>query len=169
MVKLIWLEWKKLKRQTVISEIIIYMLIIMIMPVFFINAVMPAFGESYASAIELNFYIQMGFVLFGGSLINQVFIEEYKNKTMALSFGYPISRKKLYLAKILFIALCIFVVTVISYIFTGIVTYTIDQFFPFINGQPTSSDILTYFGSIFLNSLIVTLISFVPLFFLEFG
>lgn len=106
--KLMRLEWKKLKRPSVIVEVIIYWLILMIMPVFFIKMVMPFFGESYAAAIELNLYIQMGLVLFGGSLISQVFIDEYKNKTISLSFGYPISRKKLFMAKVLFISLFLF-------------------------------------------------------------
>ena len=80
------LEWKKLKHLSVICEVIIYWLILLFMPVFFIKMVTPFFGESYAAAIELNLYIQMGLVLFGGSLISQVFIDEYKNKTISLSF-----------------------------------------------------------------------------------
>ena len=162
--KLMRLEWKKLKRPSVIVEVIIYWLILMIMPVFFIKMVMPFFGESYAAAIELNLYIQMGLVLFGGSLISQVFIDEYKNKTISLSFGYPISRKKLFMAKVLFISLFLFLATIVSFIFTGLTTYLLDQVFPIINGQPTNSDMITYLRSMISGSLIITLISFIPLF-----
>lgn len=165
MFKLILLEWKKLKHRSVISEVIIYWLILMFMPVFFIKMVMPVLGQNYAAAIELNFFIQMGFTLFGGSLISQVFIEEYKNKTISLSFGYPISRKKLFMAKVLFISLFVFLSTIVSFIFTGLTTYLLDQVFPIINGQPTNSDIITYFSSMITHSLIITLISFIPLFF----
>ncbi|WP_318243523.1 ABC transporter permease [Fictibacillus norfolkensis] len=163
--KLMFLEWKKLKRHSVIGEVIIYWLILMFMPMFFIKMIMPAFGQSYASAIELNFFIQLGFILFGGSLINQVFIEEYKNKTISLSFRYPISRKKLFMAKVLFISLFVFLATMISFILTGLTTYLLDQVFPIINGQPTDSDISTYFSSMIIGSLIVPLIGFIPLFF----
>ncbi|USK31955.1 ABC transporter permease [Bacillus sp. F19] len=165
MFKLMLLEWKKLKHQSVIGEVIIYWLILMFMPAFFIKMVMPVFGQSYATAIELNLYIQLGFTLFGGSLINQVFIEEYKNKTISLSFGYPISRKKLFTAKVLFISLFVFLVTIVSFLLAGLTTFLLDQFFPIINGQPTHSDIITYFSSMITRSLIVTLISFIPLFF----
>ncbi|MBS4219586.1 ABC transporter permease [Bacillus sp. FJAT-49711] len=164
MFKLMLLEWRKLKRLSVIGEVIIYWLILMFMPLFFIKMVMPDFGESYAAAIELNLFIQMGFILFGGSLINQVFIEEYKNKTISLSFGYPISRKKLFMAKVLFISLLVFLTTIISFIFTGLTTYMLDQVFSIINGNPTNSDIITYFTSSITRSLIITLISFIPLF-----
>ncbi|RDU38706.1 ABC transporter permease [Neobacillus piezotolerans] len=164
MFKLMRLEWKKLKRLSVISEVIIYWLILMFMPVFFIKMVMPDFGQNYAAAIELNSFTQMGFILFGGSLINQVFIEEYKNKTISLSFGYPISRKKLFTAKVLFISLSVFLATFLSFIFTGLTTYLLDQVFPIINGQPTNSDIIAYFYSTITRSFIITLISFIPLF-----
>ena len=73
LLKLIRLEWKKLNHPQVIVELIIYWLILMFMPVFFIKVVMPFFGQSYAAAIELNLYIQMGLVLFGGSLISPGF------------------------------------------------------------------------------------------------
>jgi len=158
------LEWKKLKRNQILIEVVIYLLIFMFFPMFFIKAAMPEFGQSYALAIELNLHIQMGVILFGGSLISQVFIEEYKNKTISLSFGYPISRKKLFMAKVLFISLSIFLVTLISFILTGLTTYLLDQAFPFINGDPTMSDISTYFTGVITYSLIITLISFVPLF-----
>ncbi|WP_440603689.1 ABC transporter permease [Bacillus sp. GB_SG_008] len=164
MFKLMLLEWKKLKHQSVIGEVIIYWFVLMFMPVFFIKMVMPVFGQSYATAIELNLYIQLGFILFGGSLINQVFIEEYKNKTISLSFGYPISRKKLFTAKVLFISLFVFLTTIVSFLLAGLTTFLLDQVFPIINGQPTHSDIITYFSSMITRSLIVTLISFIPLF-----
>ncbi|WP_316568872.1 ABC transporter permease [Neobacillus sp. YIM B06451] len=166
MIKLIGLEWKKLKRLSVISEVIIYWLILMFMPLLLIKIAMPVLGQSYAAAIEhLNLNIQMGLVLFGGSLISQVFIDEYKNKTISLAFGYPISRKKLFMAKVLFISLFVFLAAMISFILTGLTTYLLDQIFPFINGQPTNSDMITFFSSMISGSLLITLISFIPLFF----
>lgn len=165
MFKLIFLEWKKLKRNYILVEIFIYLVILMFFPVFFIKVAMPYFGQNYTLAIELNLFVQMGLILFGGSLISQVFIEEYKSKTMSLSFGYPISRKRLFMAKVLFIALLVFVVTIISYIFTGFTTYFLNQFFTVINGQLTGLDMITYLKSMIFGSFIITLISFVPLFF----
>lgn len=164
MLKLMHLEWSKLKQLSIIGEVIIYWFILMFIPVLFLKVVTPFFAQSYASAIDLNLHIQMGLVLFGGSLIVQVFIDEYKNKTMSLSFGYPISRNKLFMAKVLFISLFVFLTTMISFILTGFSIYLLDQFFPLINGQPTTSDIIAYLQQMLIGSFIITLTSFIPLF-----
>lgn len=135
LIKLILLEGKKLKRYTVIGEVIIYWLILMFLPFFFIKQVSADFGHSFTTVMELNKAIQTGLILFGASLINQVFIDEYKNKTISLAYGYPINRKTLFTAKILFIGLLVFLVTIISFLLTGLSTYVIDQIHPIIMGN----------------------------------
>ncbi|GAB6255235.1 hypothetical protein PSKAS_07570 [Peribacillus sp. N1] len=137
----------------------------MFLPMFFIKMVSAEFGQSYSTIIQLMMSMQLGFVLFGASLINQVVIDEYKNKTISLSFGYPISRKKLVMAKALFISLFVFLCTIVSFLLSGVTTYLLDQAFHIINGQPTAEDITTYFSKMIVHSLIVTLISLIPLFF----
>lgn len=165
MVKLMELEWKKLKQKMVISEVIIYVGILLFLPMFFIKMVSSDFGASYSTVITMITSMQLGFVLFGVSLINQVVIDEYKSKTMSLSFGYPISRQKLMAAKVLFIASFVFVCTFVSFILTGLSTYTLDQIFNLIQGQPTRAELLSYLIKSVIHSFIVTLISFIPLFF----
>lgn len=162
--KLMKLEWGKLRQKSIIGEVVIYLLIVMFLPTFFIKMVIADFGQSYAAMIELILPIQMGFVLFGASLINQVVIDEYKNKTISLSFSYPISRKKLFMAKVLFISLFVFLVTLVSFLLTGITTYLLDQAFSIINGQPTGTDISTFFIKMISHSIIITLISLIPFF-----
>ncbi|MCM3634326.1 ABC transporter permease [Paenibacillus camelliae] len=164
MIKYMRLEWRKLDRLNVWIELSIYFIIMMFLPTFFINVVLPEYGQSFTQAIELNSYIQMGIVLFGGSLINHVFIEQYKNKTMALSFGYPISRKTLFTAKILFIAAAVFAASIISFILSGLSTYVINLFAPFIEGPLSAADVIQYAGTMLTRSLLITVISFVPLF-----
>ncbi|MEK5100674.1 ABC transporter permease [Cytobacillus sp. FSL M8-0252] len=165
MFKLMELEWRKLKQKMVMGEIIIYAGILMFMPIFFIKMVSADFGRSYATIIQLILAIQMGWVLFGASLINQVVIDEYKNKTFSLSFGYPISRKKLIIAKVLFISLAVFLCTLVSFLLSGIVTYLLDHLFHIINGQPTVVDITSYASKMIIHSFFITLISLIPLFF----
>ncbi|MFE4706125.1 ABC transporter permease [Peribacillus simplex] len=165
LVKLMELEWRKLRQKMILSELIIYWGILMFLPMFFIKMVSAEFGQSYSTIIQLMMSMQLGFVLFGASLINQVVIDEYKNKTISLSFGYPISRKKLVMAKALFISLFVFLCTVVSFLLSGMTTYLLDQAFHIINGQPTAEDITTYLSKMIVHSLIVTLISLIPLFF----
>ena len=111
----------------------------------------------------------MGFVLFGASLINQVVIEEYKNKTISLSFGYPISRKKWVMAKVLFISLVVSFVLWYPFFIGRHGNLLLDQVFHIINGQPTAAEITTYFSKSIVHSLIVTLISLIPLFIFGIG
>ena len=89
---------------------------------------------------------------------------EYKNKTISLSFSYPISRKKLFMAKVLFLSLFVFLITLVSFLLTGITTYLLDEAFSIINGQPTGTDISTFFIKMISHSIIITLISLIPLF-----
>lgn len=158
------LEWRKLKQKMVFTELVIYLSIMMLLPMFFIRMVDGDFGQSYSSIISLIVSIQMGFVLFGASLINQVVIEEYKNKTISLSFGYPITRKKLIVSKILFIALFVFISTLISFLLTGITTYLLDQIFHIISGQPTIDDMITFLKKMIVYSVMIPVISLIPLF-----
>ncbi|WP_416296253.1 ABC transporter permease [Paenibacillus illinoisensis] len=169
MLKLIELEWRKLERKKVIGEAITYWLIIMFLPVFFLKVVfadMPnvRFGESYAAALDLMIAIQMGFILFGASLINHVFIEEYKNKTIALSFGYPLSRKRLVMAKVLFIVLAVFISTLVSFGVSGIVTFALNQVMNVIPGTPTAADLTNYAIRMIIHSIAAALASLIPLF-----
>jgi ABC-type transport system involved in multi-copper enzyme maturation permease subunit len=162
--KLMRLEWKKLNTTMVVSELIIYLIILLFLPTFFLLKVLPVFGASYEAAIELGGFIQMGYVLFGGSLINHLFIEEYKSKTMSLSYSYPFSRQKLYTAKVLFIAIFVFMVTLISFLLSGLTTYLLDGVYQTINGQPTATDLVIFVKTMLTRSIMVTFISFIPLF-----
>ncbi|WP_054955293.1 ABC transporter permease [Paenibacillus dakarensis] len=169
MKKLMELEWKKLEQMKVLGEVIVYLVILMFLPVFFLKVVFAdfainGFGQSYSETMPLMLSIQMGFIMFGASLINHVFIEEYKNKTMSLSFGYPISRQRLVMAKALFIFLSVYVCTVISFILSGITTYVFDQVFDMIHGQPTIEDLMIYTVKTVIYSAVVALISLIPLF-----
>lgn len=164
MFKYMRLEWKKLDTRNVIAEAGVYLILLMVLPTFFMMKVLPAFGQSYTLAMELNSYIQLGFVLFGASLINHVFIEQYKNKTMALSFSYPVSRKTLFTSKILFIAAAVFIVSIISYLLSGVSTYVLNLFFSFIDGQLTASHLMTYISTMLVGSILNSIICFIPLF-----
>lgn len=169
LIKLIELEWRKLEKMKVIGEVIVYWLLLMFAPVFFLKVVfvnIPGanFGASYESATGLMLAIHLGFLLFGASMINHVFIEEYKNKTMALSFGYPLSRQKLVMAKVLFIALVVFICTFISFLLAGITTYIFDLSMGVIEGAATMGDLWHYLIRAIIHSAVVACASFIPLF-----
>lgn len=166
MVNLMKLEWRKLKQASVIRELVIYWVILMFLPVFFIKMVSADFGQSVDALFTLILSVQVGFVLLGASLISQVFIDEFKSKTIALSYSYPISRKRLFLSKVLFIGIFIFLATLISFVLTVVTTMVIDEIFSVLHVGLTGSDIWGYVGDMIARSFLVTLISFIPLFYL---
>ncbi|MET3697777.1 ABC-2 family transporter [Bacillus oleivorans] len=166
MSKLMLLELRKLKRKNFISEITTYYVIMAVLPIFFIKVVHPIFGESYDMAIELiNLSTQMAYITFAASLINQVIIEEYKNKTITLGFSYPINRQKLFIAKILFIAAMMFVVQMVSFIISGVITFSADAAFGIIKGSPTAEQIYVYFIHAIFYSAATILVGLIPMFY----
>ena len=164
--KLMQLEWRKLKRTNFIGEVSTYFLIMAAIPVFFIKVVHPVFGESYDMAVEfINLSTQMAYIIFAALLINQVIIEEYKNKTITLAFSYPINRQKLFMVKILFIAAMMFAVELISFIISGVATYAIDAAFDIINGSPSAEQIYMYFMNAIFYSATTILVGLIPMFY----
>ncbi|MFC4099362.1 ABC transporter permease [Paenibacillus xanthanilyticus] len=169
MFKLVELEWRKLQTRKIIGEAVIYWLILMILPTIFLQFVFAdtpniPLNESYGAAMEIMLPIQMGFLLFGASLVNHVFIEEFKNRTMALSYGYPLSRRRLVMAKTSFIAAAVFLCTLISFVLAGITTYGFDLALDFIQGVPTVADLANYAVRAIINAAVVALASLIPLF-----
>ena len=135
MIKLMELEYRKLKKTTIYGEVLTYIIIMLFVPLFFIKVVDPGFGSSYESVFTLiDLSIRMGYTLYGVSLINQVLIEEYKSKTITLSFGYPNKIETLFLSKVLFIAFSVLIVTFVSYILTGVATIMFDHSMGLITG-----------------------------------
>ncbi|TYP76512.1 ABC transporter permease [Paenibacillus methanolicus] len=169
MFKLMELEWRKLHTRKVMGEAVIYWVILMILPTIFLQFVFAdapniPLGESYGAAMEIMLPIQMGFLLFGASLVNHVFIEEFKNRTMALSYGYPLSRRRLVMAKTMFIAGAVYLCSLISFVLAGITTYGFDLALDFIEGVPTAADLANYALRAVVHAAVVALASLIPLF-----
>ena len=125
-----------MKKKTIYGEVLTYIVIMLFVPLFFIKTVVdPGFGSSYESVFTLiDLSIRMGYTLYGVSLINQVLIEEYKNKTITLTFSYPNKIETLFLSKVLFISFSVLIVTFVSYILTGIATVIFDHSMDLITG-----------------------------------
>ena len=164
--KLMELEWKKLKKKTIYGEVVTYIVIMLFVPVFFIKTVNVGFGSSYEAVFTLiDLSIRMGYTLYGVSLINQVLIEEYKNKTITLTFGYPSKIQTLFLSKVLFISFSVLIVTFMSYILTGISTVIFDHSMDLVTGTFGWMELKAYLIKAIIGSLCTVLISLIPLFY----
>lgn len=158
------LEWRKLKRLNIIGEYVVYLAVLLFLPMLFARSVSADFGRDYGAITELIVAMHLAYVLFGASLINQVVIDEFRNRTIALSYGYPIPRRRLFLAKTLLISLLVFAGTLLSFVLVGLSTLALDAGFGFIDEALTAQATAGYVARAVVYSAAVAVISHVPLF-----
>lgn len=79
-----------------------------------------AVSEIYASPDEMmnlmGILIMSAFVIHASVLISNMVVEEFRNKTIAVLFMYPIDRKKLLMAKLVIVTLLTFGMILLSYL-----------------------------------------------------
>ncbi|WP_442602216.1 ABC transporter permease [Paenibacillus sp. KN14-4R] len=94
--------------------------------------------ESYEMAFSLlNTFLRVAFIIFAAVLIANLIVSEYKDKSISLLFMYPISRKKLFAAKLLIVVIFTFTAMIISTVISTFVFLTIDHFIQLIPGNVT--------------------------------
>lgn len=119
MLSLIKIEFLKLKRRDKYLAITITCFIISML---LIPAVKDNRVNSWIQVIEFNLY-SINFVtnIFLCVLLSELFIAEYKDKTINIMFSYPISRTKIYIAKMIVVfSYCFFIVIIDTVFSTGI-------------------------------------------------
>ena len=112
MFKLMKLEWKKHQLSSCFKSVAIC--IIAIFAVVSLMALgMKAEGDVLFSDFKqnmdlANIFIRITFIIFSSVILSRLVIDEYKNKTIQLSFMYPLQRKMLMSAKltIVFVLFC---------------------------------------------------------------
>ncbi|MBW9148601.1 ABC transporter permease [Clostridium sp. CM028] len=109
--------------------------------------------------------VKATFIIFASVLIARFIIEEYKSNTITVLFMYPISRKKLIIAKLLIVVLFTFISTVLSNIFIDFVLCIINNFYNFTPDKLTSSTIIRSFMTIGINALASTGMGLIPIYF----
>lgn len=63
------------------------------------------YGDAFA---EIGTYVMCTFVVFAAVMLARIVIDEYRNKTIGVLFGYPVRRYKLLAAKLALVALLTF-------------------------------------------------------------
>ena len=131
MFHLMKLELKKFKLQSyVIGAIIASMSILGF--IIFISFIEKSEGVflfiNYPeSFLVIDTFVRGTFIIFAATLIAELIISEFKDKTITVLFMYPISRKKLMAAKLLVIMLFTFFAIVFVNVFVSSVFYLISS------------------------------------------
>lgn len=71
----------------------------------------------------VEFITTNAFFVFGAVLMSKYFVGEFENKTIQILFSYPINRKKIMIAKIIFVSIIIVMATVMSYLIILLLFY----------------------------------------------
>lgn len=79
--------------------------------------------------------VKATFIIYSSVILAGLTVEEYKNKTINLMFMYPISRKKIFTAKLIIVSVFAFVNIVISDAFLISILGIIDGFIDIIPGS----------------------------------
>lgn len=105
------------------------------------------------------------FIVFAAALIAKLVIDEFRSKSITVLFMYPISRKKLILAKLLIVVMFTFCSMIASLILL-ITGYAIFDSFAHILPDPlTMENIANRALSMVLNTLMASFLSLIPLYF----
>lgn len=104
MFKLMKLEWKKHQLSSYFKSVaicIIAIFAVVSLMAWGMKAEEDMLFSDFKQNMDLaNVFIRITFIIFSSVILSRLVIDEYKNKTIQLSFMYPLQRKMLMSAKL---------------------------------------------------------------------
>ncbi|WP_338448360.1 ABC transporter permease [Niallia oryzisoli] len=104
------------------------------------------------------------FIIFAAALISRLIIDEYKSNSIMLLFMYPISRKRIMVAKLTIVACFTFLTIVLSNLLIGSVFYLVDSYFHFMPEALTTEALKDSLAGMTLGAVASSGIALIPLF-----
>ena len=168
MLKLIQLEIKKFKMKGSLKGAIIANLSILaflLLSIFGTKANNEMIFNSWNDTfLFIGIFVRITFTIFAAVLISKLVIGEYKNKTINVLFTYPVSRKKIMLAKLVLILIFAFTSMITSNIFLGFSLFILNTFMNFIQEPLNMNILLPNLINSAVYSLIFAFISLIPVY-----
>lgn len=166
LLKLIKLELMKNKLSRTIKSVIIINLVVLSLVVM---QVITEPGDDLTANLEtvllfIDSFIKYIFIVYGSVLLGRYIIDEYKNNTITVLFTYPISRKKLMLAKLIVVSSFTLIAIVLSDLLVFTMFYTINEFVNFFPNT-FSNTFMSSAIQLFYYALAASTIVLIPLFF----
>lgn len=126
------------------------------------NIAYGSYAEFFTMLMTL---VRAAFVILSGVLLAKLVIEEYRSKTILLMFTYPISRKKLMLAKILTVGMFTFLMSLLTAFLLSGLFLLANAFLHFVPGTISFGMLLNHAGVIVLLSVSAAGMGLIPLYF----
>lgn len=122
----------------------------------------PTYEDAFAIMDSL---VRATFIVFASTMIARTVIGEYKNKTIATLFMYPINRKKLIVAKLLIVVLFTFTAIVVADLMASCAFYLFDHYANVVPEKLTDAAIAKNAVKMGMNAVAASFMSLIPLFF----
>ncbi|WP_426950605.1 ABC transporter permease [Bacillus mycoides] len=169
MLKLMKLEWKKHKLSSYFKSVAICIIaifaVVNLMALGAKDEVDGLFSDFTQQMFLINTVIRITFIIFSSVILSRLIIDEYKNKTMQLSFMYPLQRKMLMRAKLTIVFCFCFVSTIIATFIISLLVYFVSPMMGLIETPATIGEIIAIVPATFINAFMISGISLIPLFF----
>ncbi|MFF1990493.1 ABC transporter permease [Bacillus mycoides] len=169
MLKLMKLEWKKHKLSSYFKSVAICIIaifaVVNLMALGVKDEVDGIFSDFTQQMVLINTVIRITFIIFSSVILSRLIIDEYKNKTMQLSFMYPLQRKMLMRAKLTIVFCFCFVSTIIATFIISLLVYFVSPMMGLIETPATIGEIIAIVPATFINAFMISGISLIPLFF----
>ncbi len=123
----------------------------------------PAFGSQLEILNVVNTMVGATFVVYSSALLSRLIIGEFKDKTMALLFAYPVNRKQLIFAKLSIVFAWCFANIVIGNILVDTIMLTVNHYTGMVGGELAASDLLRHVGFVLLQGVGAAGMSLLPL------
>lgn len=127
------------------------------------NLADPAFKDQGEMLQVIEIMVRATFIIYASALLSKLIISEYKDKTMALLFTYPISRKKLIFAKLIIVFLWCFLNIVIANLLIDALFLAIDSYTGYLPDRLTRHDLFIHEGNVLMQALGAAGMSLLPL------
>ena len=169
MLRLMKLEWKKHKLSSYFKGVAICIIAIFA-AVSLMALGMKAEGDVLffdftQQMVLINTFIRITFIIFSSVILSRLVIDEYKNKTIQLSFMYPLQRKMLMSAKLTIVFCFCFVSTIIATFIISLLVYFVSPMMGLIETPATIGEIIAIVPGTIISAFMISGISLIPLFF----
>ncbi|PGM98275.1 ABC transporter permease [Bacillus cereus] len=169
MLRLMKLEWKKHQLSSYFKSVAICIIaifaVVNLMALGAKDEVDGLFSDFTQQMVLINTVIRITFIIFSSVILSRLIIDEYKNKTMQLSFMYPLQRKMLMRAKLTIVFCFCFVSTIIATFSISLLVYFVSPMMGLIETPATIGEIIAIVPATFINAFMISGISLIPLFF----
>ena len=165
MFNLIKLEIKKFKLQGYIKIALIVHFVIIAIFLLVQGEQSPLADMVMMNTRVIELLGRITFIVFAGVILGKLVIDEYNNKTINLMFMYPISRKKIILAKLIIVVVFIFINMLISNMLMILALAIANSIFSVLAWELTIESAMSKIPNMIINAAVASVTALIPLYF----